>query len=277
MVIGFAEGEDGDEEYCGADAEEGDEGGCAADEGGEGLVIGVGVEAHEDDADGIVGDMAEDARPEAAGGDVEPSEVDAQDEGYEHLGGVHVEEAEEDGGDDDGYPYGAALHLEQGADDAVAAGYLLGEGAYEGYGPQGEGAEAGGHEGVLQEVGELEPLGEGLGEDDEGGAAYEGEEHGEQAAGHGHIPAEGGRPALAADEDGGDDDEDIGYHEGDEELGGAGLEVLNGVSALAGSLHDEGDGNDDAGDDLSEQEGSDDEERLFHCWRFEICRKDKRN
>ena len=123
MVGGLAEGEDAEDEYGCAGAEEGDEGGAVAYEGGEGLLIGVGIGAHEDDADGVVGNMAEDAGPEAAGGDVEPAEVDAQNEGYEHLGGVHVEEAEEDGGDDDGYPYGAALHLEQGADDAVAAGY----------------------------------------------------------------------------------------------------------------------------------------------------------
>lgn len=70
-------------------------------------VGGIGHDVVEGVGHGIVHPVHHDARYDAAGAVVHPSQEQAQTEGVGHLSGVHVDEGEEQGRHHDGHPVAA--------------------------------------------------------------------------------------------------------------------------------------------------------------------------
>ena len=81
----------------------------AAEKFDEGAVGRLGKEHREDVGDGVVHPMEDDARHDAVGVVVEPTEQQTEQRGVEELRHVGVDGAEKQGGENDGQPVVAAV------------------------------------------------------------------------------------------------------------------------------------------------------------------------
>ena len=101
----------------------------AAEKFDEGAVGRLGKEHREDVGDGVVHPMEDDARHDAVGVVVEPTEQQTEQRGMEELRHVGVDGAEKQGGEDDGQPVVAGVEdTEQRAENGTAKHHFLGDG-----------------------------------------------------------------------------------------------------------------------------------------------------